>query len=209
MKKLAISLVTGISLLTLTACSSGNSKSNDTNKPSKTQIQKQELNKTAKSFQKNANDKTYYKFVQTALGKDNVKKLKTASNHFKVVQLNEGKFTSDSKYNKFGKGVAIIIKTVKDTSYAKPGIGFIQLDSKDSTQFVFAYNTRSLNKFKFEKLGLDDHGDQAIGKATSYYIEPFFAQDSTSMSMDEKVKIGQTDPQTKEGLNNIIMDSFE
>lgn len=204
MKKWSFALAIGLTVLTLGGCSSSNA-----NKPTKAAVQKQRVEKSADKFKKQSNDKNYYNYVKAVLGKSHVKQLKTTSNKYKAVQLTEGKFTSDSKYNKFGKGIASIIKTVKATPYAKPGIAFIQLDKDKSTQYVFAYNTQSLNKFKFEDLGLNDHGDQAIGKATSYYIEPFFAQDSTSMAMDSKVKVGYTDPHTKEGLNQMIMDSFK
>lgn len=212
MRKVSTILLTGVALLSLSACSSGSS-TKDSGK-SKSQIQKEayqkKVNKRANAFSKNPTDATYLRFVRTALGSAQVKTLKTASNKFKVVQLTGLKFTSDTGKTgtiKFGNGMSKIIKTVRKTSYAKPGISFIQYDKDDSTQFTYSYTTNSLNKFKLLS-GYDDHGDEIFEDASSYYLEPNFSTKATALSMTKDVKIGPVDSQQR-GLNTIVMETFD
>lgn len=178
--------------------------------PTKAEIHQQAVDKSAKAFKKSQNDTTYIKYLKTELGSKRVGTVRCSPHKYAVTMLKDYTFKSEKQYEGFNKSMHKILTVAKGTSYVKGGLGFVQHKKDGDTAFTFAYSKDAIDKGKLSKSALKNDYDPVFETATSFYIEPFFKQDTNNNIMtDSDVKAGPIVGPDKNALNTEIMETFD
>lgn len=205
LKRLII-LVTPFLLLTLAGCES----SNTDKRPSKSEVHQNKVDKASKTFVNSPSDGNYLKYLQAELGANHVGTVRHSPHKYAVTMIKKYTFSSEKQYKKFGKSMQSILSVAKRTNYAKGGLGFIQHKKDGDTAFTFAYSKKDIKDGELSKSALKNDYDPVFENATSFYIEPFFKQDTKNNIMtDSDVNAGPIVGPDKKSLNTEIMETFD
>ncbi|STX20424.1 hypothetical protein [Levilactobacillus brevis] len=191
----------------LSGCGSSNTETGK--KLTKAEIRQQRVDKSAKILKSNPTDKNYLNLLKTELGNNHVVELRQSPHKYTVAKLKGFTFNTENKYRNFGKTIRNIMINANKAGYVKAGLGFVQ--RKDGfTSFTFAYSRKDIKDGELSKSALKNDYDPVFENATSFYIEPFFKQDTKNNIMtDSDVNAGPIVGPDKKSLNTEIMETFD